>query len=348
MIVSMKADATDDDDGLNYVSETPGIYVKGKPRGLKQNIEEHLEKGSLGFKNISERELITNVVGFETETSDTESNAIKINGITRVKKTRHPLTYFFFEPQENSVLMDAGYRLRLRVPLSRDNYGFGNQEMSIDPEKIEDLKLSEEEEKVYNKLLGKKQVRIEELLEKVGGMINHSMTYDFDGFKATKIEHMANYNFAVLKWADIRENYKPNKNEVTKGICVDAGKEIRRVLGSLGIEEKFAYCRQGAGYQTTFDTRKVKGLYELLGEESVTIYNLHDVTVLFDKESGKWGVINSKSPTKKYNFVPKTKLKELGNPFYKSEDNLRSTFIPEGRLPAVKKMAEEYLKSKQN
>jgi hypothetical protein len=152
------------------------------------------------------------------------------------------------------------------------------------------LDLSSQAESAYQRILGSKEINLNELLDTVGFIVNHSMEYDFDKFRS---QCQREESYAPVGAA--RESYRISGHEVSKGTCVDSGLQIRSILGSLGLEEKYKFL----------DVSSVNG-------------SSHDITVVFDKKSGEWAVINSKSPSKPYNLVPKNRLVELGSPYFKS------------------------------
>ena len=115
------------------------------------------------------------------------------------------------------------------------------------------------------------------------------MAYDFG--KTRKLEEELGKD--PSKWDEPQKSYRPTGEEVMKGTCVDAGELIRTILGSLGMEDRLKYSYVQARNN----------------------FAPHNTTVVFDKISGEWAVINSKSPTKPYNLTPKDKLVELGKPY---------------------------------
>lgn len=89
---------------------------------------------------------------------------------------------------------------------------------------------------------------------------------------------------------------------------------IRDMVESRGItmdellEEVGAGVNNAMGYD--FETME-----ETLTAEIEKLSKSHDTTLVFNKETGYWVVINSKSPVKVYNLVPKEKLVEIGRPY---------------------------------
>ena len=175
----------------------------------------------------------------------------------------------------------------LYVALAPTEYGFSDERVvTLKPKEIEGLKsrLSPEAAERYNQILHSSKLSFNYLLESVGFIVNHSMAYDktkFNDFiKADELQREV-------------QQYVQEGHETMKGICSDAGTLIRKILYSLGIDDSL-----GVSFAQSHNGKTA-----------------HDTTLVFDKKSGEWAVINSKSPTKEYNLVPKDKLCELGAPY---------------------------------
>ena len=128
--------------------------------------------------------------------------------------------------------------------------------------------------------------------------INHSMEYDFAGIleslrqeRAVRFEDPADLerHLAAIEAGFRSTGYQPHGDEVMKGACDTAGGLIRELLFGLMIGEPYRFMH----------VTSAKGEV------------LHDTTMVFDRQRGYWAIVNSKSPTKPYNLVPKDRLEEL-------------------------------------
>ena len=197
-------------------------------------------------------------------------------------------TYVFFPPSEGARLIPLWLNSFLKVPLSLDRYGFSGKTTEIRPREIP-LQLSTAAQTQYSRMAGMGKIEIADMLETVGFVVNDSMEYDF--CKMITIDRELGND--IGKWEQLRTTYRPSGKEMVKGICDDAGKTIRSILSSLGIDERLRFFYVG----------------------TMNAFAPHDTTAVFDSISGYWAVINSKSPTKPYNLVPPEKLGELGFPY---------------------------------
>ncbi len=210
--------------------------------------------------------------------------------------------YFFFPKTDDTV--DVTIEYCMHIPLKPENYGFPDGRMvGIKPRRRK-LELSDMARDEYESLLKKRQVPANKLFESAGFIINDSMEYDFEslwwGARVFFFEN--NRGNEVKTERQLREfkaetedcSYTPTGREVTKGICVTAGSYIRFLLRSLNMEDRIAFTH------VTAQTNDIVS---------------HDTTLVFDRGTGHWAVINSKSPLKPYNLVPFEKLEELGRPY---------------------------------
>ncbi|MBU1203868.1 MAG: hypothetical protein KKG60_02240 [Nanoarchaeota archaeon] len=263
--------------------------IREYPRGLELILK--LNKPA-EFSNISPNELRANVVGYEL--LEIRRTAIVKDG----KEYEIPpeAIYVFFMKEEGSLDIPI-IQHHIYVPLHLDNYGFSPEKTTkINPKRLK-LNLSNSGRKVYDKILHLREIRLSELLESVGFMINQSMEFDFEkAMKVIKNDFVGKYHPGELKRIlkekeDIlkSKNYSPHGEEVMKGICSDAGELIRKVLVNLRVE-------------------KTLGILEKSFIDELS----HNTTIVFDKKSGEWAIINSKSPRKFYNLVPKENLGEFG------------------------------------
>ncbi len=197
--------------------------------------------------------------------------------------------YFFFEVKPDSLSLKFASDRRMYLALDRDLYGFSPDEVvEINPQEVTGLNLSEKSSKLYEQILGSGQYNLNDLLESVGRIVNASVAYDFNEFS-----NRTGVREGDPLFDSAMGGYSLNGDETIDGVCTDAGRMIRQILFNLGLP----------GY---------------IGVTSVSSNNgitSHDTTLVFNGESGRWAVLNSKSPTKKYNLVPKDKLNEIGRPF---------------------------------
>ncbi len=262
-------------------------FVEGKPANL-ENILNLYEENEIS-SNLNINELRQNVSGYipiKPFTLTNKNNGNKFGG--------NPINdiYFFFKKDEG----DRTIRLSesMYLSLNSDKYGFDNKKIQINPQKIKNLKLSNEATKMYEQLLNSNSINLDEILEKTGYMINSSMEYDFKKIKSFEKTEKGSTGYSIEQWKEEEKLYKPTGLEVKKGICRDAGKQIREVLFNLELLNKYGITH----VQSSYD-----GL-------------LHDTTLVFDKQKGNWEVINSKnSETKQFNLANKEQLKELGSPY---------------------------------
>lgn len=196
----------------------------------------------------------------------------------------------FFEPADFARRISISPNGGLYVPLEVKNYGM-DYGLNVRPSRIA-LDLSKVARLAYEILLLQKTVNGNLLLETVGGIINSSMEYDFDKMDGWEkgLEGIPSH-----LWERARHQYFPSGNEVTKGICGDSGKLIRKVLAGLGFDQHIKYVQAQAQSPRT-----------LMG---------HDVTLVFDSKTANWAIINSKSPILTYNLVPKQNLSDLGRQY---------------------------------
>jgi hypothetical protein len=241
-------------------------------------------ENSLAYDGYSAEELRNNVSGFVPK----KSLQFKINGKLTPKKPSEDI-YFYFNKSENSVDIPVGTYAGY-IPLQNEKYGFSGETSRLNPNKAEGLNLNNASRERYEALTSKQETTLPEILETVGSVVNSSMRYDFDKIieKEKSLGH-------VSDWGEAKSKYTPTGEEVSQGVCFDAGKQIRNILYNLGMDSKY----------------KIKHV------SSSKNGFMHDTTLVFNEESGAWGVINSKSPTKEFNFATKEQLEKLGHPYHK-------------------------------
>ena len=273
-------------------------FIKGKPENLELMLAEYSPKKQT---NISVEDLRSSITGY---TSRRTSVVLK-------DKDNQPMgdgvvitTYFYFPKKENSIEIQLNEGTNLYLALQPENYGFPQERtVRIAPMAVK-LELSKRARDVYSKILSLNCLEINDLLESVGFIINSSMEFDFkmaeDAVRKTEIG-VLNYLGKDYFEKSIKERfdymksggYIPTGEEIMKGFCQTSGNLIRQILDQLGLEESIKF----------------------LGHNSDNGITSHDTTLVFDKYSGHWAVINSKSATKFYNLAPKDKLVELGSPY---------------------------------
>lgn len=257
-------------------------YIPGAPDDLEAQLRRIDEACfSVERTNIQRDQVITAIQGYVT----IPQRVFPKTPVAESTQLRE--MYFFFPPSEDARLIPL-WDSWCVVPLRLDCYGFSEEAMDMQPERIS-LELSAAAETQYRRIVGMRKIGIADLLETVGFITNDSMRYDFD--KIIAIDRELGNDTA--KWEQMRMGYTQSSREVTSGICTDAGNSIRKILSSLNIEKRFAFLSVG-----------VTG-----------VLRSHNTTLFFDRDTSRWAVINSKSPTKVYNLVPKERLGELGYPY---------------------------------
>jgi hypothetical protein len=260
-------------------------YFVGVPEGLEKEIAKYIfDSGT----NITSEEIRKSVKGFVPEKGFT----MKLFDEEIVQEPSNNLYVFFDkEKQNDTIQIHINRQYKFIIPLEREKYGFSSeQKVKINPSRLE-LDLSKSANKVYELILNSREMCVAELFENVGYIINHSMLYDF-----TKVFMPGEEKGSgASKWDEVIKEYQPNGEEVISGICVDAGRLIRQILGSLNMENNIGYT----------------------AVTSSNNFASHDTTVVFNKMHGNWAVINSKSTLKNYNLAPKEKLVDLGEPYVK-------------------------------
>lgn len=226
------------------------------------------------MKELTKTELEANI-------THTEKSGISIKVGNKWKETY--TKYAYFSPDSGRDDFNFyGYV----VPLSSDKYGFSSSRNVRVRGKSNKIKISPEAQRLHDEMFANDEVPLNAALETIARCINDSMEYD-----VTVIES-GNYS-QEFKDKIKSSGYKPRGDETLKGVCVDAGKLIRQLLGQTLSDSMLRYTHVG----------------------SRTEISAHDTTLVFDIESGEWAVINSKSPLKQYNVVSKEKLPELGYPY---------------------------------
>lgn len=256
--------------------------MENMPVTLEGKLKTH--ENSLAYDGYSEEELRSNVTGFVPK----KSLQFKINGKLTPKKPSEDI-YFYFNKDENSVDIPVGTYVGY-IPLAIEKYGFNAETSKLNPQIVEELNLNNASMKRYQSLVSKQEAKLSEILETVGSIVNSSMMYDFE--KIIEKEKSLGY---VSDWSEAKSKYIPTGEEVSQGVCFDAGEQIRNILYNLGMDSKYKF-KHVSSSKNGF---------------------MHDTTIIFNEESGAWGVINSKSPTKGFNFATKEQLEELGSPYYK-------------------------------
>lgn len=218
---------------------------------------------------------------------------IEIDGVWKEPEDYSDI-YFFFPKQSDSLDISLGFN---HIALQPEKYGFSQDKVvEISPKEIE-LNLSKPAKETYNKILLSREMPLNELLESVGRIVNDSIKFDFESVKQDILKaSYGDIEYNISKWNELEKKYTPSGIEVMTGVCKHAGKMIRDILQSLNLRD-IRYCHVSAN-----------------GSDNRDMIS-HDTTLVFDKNTGEWAVINSKSPRKLYNLVPKEKLPELGRPY---------------------------------
>ncbi len=258
-------------------------FVPGIPQGLERHIARF--SPSKNSTNITSEEIRLSTVGYIPKPG------WSFTAPDGEKKTVEPSEdiYLFFPKQEGSVEIPVGDQNEIFIALQLNNYWLPlEKKVKISPQKLE-LRLSDIARTAYEMLFNFEELPLSKLLKSVGFIVNDSMEYDFEKLRRFEVE----VGKDPSKWDPVQKDYKPTGRETIKGICTDAGDLIRSILLSLNLDQNigFTHVRTDDGFSN------------------------HDTTLVFDKQDGRWVVINSKSPTKDYILVPKYRLPELGEPY---------------------------------
>ena len=212
--------------------------------------------------------------------------AIQLEGDTEPTRVQHALTYF----PNGDVYFPIGGRPEVRVPLSMDNYGFPNSRKAKFAKNRRVAGLSKDTEQAYSSLFDRDDVTLNEALNAIGMAVNGSMEYDLDMLEQGNNSRNYPNRQEIVEYIErARASYKTTGEETVKGMCGQAGYLIRTVLGYHLKDPNLRYTCASS-------------------ENGVA----HDITVVFDTLDGNWAIINSKSPIKPYNLVPKDRLSEFG------------------------------------
>lgn len=190
--------------------------------------------------------------------------------------------FAYFQPS-GDVLVDVhGYR----IPLKSSDYGFPNSRTVRVDRRGRVTGFSPGAEEAYATLFEREEVSLNDALETIARAVNHSIEYD--------VSTVESGDFRETEKVAIRDSgYKPRGDETVKGICSDAGELIRTLFGLALRDSTLRYVEVA----------------------STNEIGPHDTTVVFDTQTGNWAVVNSKSPLKPYNLVPRERLEDLGHPF---------------------------------
>ena len=214
--------------------------------------------------------------------TDTRESGISIKRGGKWHKALKKYAFFHLDSPADADIFVHGYH----IPVEYENYGFPNSRTVGIDTRGRITGFSEKPQQTYDSLFLTGRVPLNEALETIAAAVNESTVYDVEAVLTGDFNEEFKRNVKEL-------NYVPNGDEVTSGICSDTGNVIRTLLGNTLRDPSLRYTHIGAR-----------------GEVSA-----HDTTFLLDIETGEWVVVNSKSPFKPYNVVPREKLPELGDPY---------------------------------
>ncbi len=184
------------------------------------------------------------------------------------------------------------------IPLRMEKYGFPDARTVRVDKGGRVTGVSPEVESLYRGLFEREEVPLNEALEILGKTVNDSMEYDIDALNGRDDISSASQELIERVKAS---GYIPTGQETVKGICKDAGPLIRALLGYTLRDSSLKY----------------------IGIDSINeTGDSHDITLLLDPETENWVIVNSKSPLKPYNIVPREKLQELGSPFNQKSETI--------------------------
>ncbi|MBW2965340.1 hypothetical protein KY363_07830 [Candidatus Woesearchaeota archaeon] len=255
----------------------PG-FIEGVPHDLENMLGGFSPDG---VSNITAEDVVAGIVGY------VQSDASWPGMVRPVTRT----VYCWFPPVPGSVEMPIAGCLDICVALYHGNYGFDpDRHVRMEPQRVS-IDLAAHAEDEYSCLLGMREAPLTGMLESVGRIVNSSMRYDFQKVIDARRENgMDTAKYEKLAAEEVFTGDTP-----LVGICVDAGRAIRKILSALNMDSRYVFTWVKVG-----------------GDDDT-----HDTTLVFDRTSGDWAVVNSKSPTKQYYLVPKEKLEELGHPYYR-------------------------------
>lgn len=213
-----------------------------------------------------------------------------------------PDLYVFSKPnlrKRNVIDVHLGVDTTLRIALDLDDYGFPPEAaVALDPKPMfEKPPFSPPYEDLYRQLFEVRTYGLAQLLEAVGAIINGSMAYDFSKMPDPR-PASAYQGPTPFSREELAKQHPPRGNETLKGQCQDAGHLIRRLLLSLHPAKTLLIAEL---------TTQARGFF-------------HDVTLVFDTLTSRWALVNSRSPLKPYNLIPKERLPDLGR-FVGSRNN---------------------------
>jgi len=222
--------------------------------------------------------------------SNVDPMAVIFNDIVR-----HKFRYKYFEPGEGDK--DISY-IQLHIPLNLSNYGFpDSRRVKIDMEAKTKINLKPSMRQFYECMINTDEVPLNFVLETLTMVVNDSMEYDFekaldgikkyvDGYTSPKARMRAQKEYQGFLDGIKICDYKPFGDETMHGICTDSGDLIRELVKITIIDPELRYTKTRTNVH-------------------------HDVTTVFDIETGNWVVLNSKSPLKLYYLVPKDIIPDL-------------------------------------
>ena len=126
-------------------------------------------------------------------------------------------------------------------------------------------------------------------LESVAKNVNDSMEYDFKAAKLIVVKNQKCNDNLEERVEQFVKNapYRPTGKETQKGICSDAGCQIRDKLNKIK-DVKFHWLK----------TKRERHGLDIE----------HDTTFVYNPETLEWAVLNSKSPYLQFNVFPKELL----------------------------------------
>ena len=209
-----------------------------------------------------------------------------------VYKTRTPFgnRFAYYKPTPSDVLVCIH---GCKIPLGLNQYGFPDTRSVRVNKRGRVTGFSPRKEEAYAELFTREEVPLNAALETIAGAVNGSMEYDAQRVLSRSFLYGKGILGKGLRDSIRYSGYTPDGDETVKGVCADAGNLIRELFKS-GLEDPALR-------------------FSLLVTE--TNISTHSTTLVFDTQTGNWVVVNSKSPLKPYNLVPREKLEDLGKPF---------------------------------
>ena len=235
--------------------------------------------------------MVTQVTTQDLEAHITGTISVKSLVRANGQNGKFTVNFVYFEPSSADLLVPTDVGGTYKIPLKMNNYGFPDSRVVRVDRRGRVNGLSPLPADKYHRMLDRQEVPLSEALEIIARVVNESMEYDTEGLISGRYGELPTQELLQKISAS---GYTPHGQETIKGICGDAGELIRTLIGCTLRDDSLNYL--------CISSKSKSG-------------DGHDTTLVFDPATENWAVVNSKSPLKPYNLVPREKLSELGIPF---------------------------------